>query len=220
MASKYELKTPDVSHLTTADFEKVYEPAEDSFLLLDCLQEEASFIRDLRPSICVEIGSGSGIVITALSQLLDNTALCVATDRNPHAAMCTQRTSRQNGCQIEVVTSDLLNPFQDRFCGAVDILIFNPPYVVTPSEEMTSSGIEASWAGGIDGREVTDRLLPLVASLLSPLGVMYLITIRENKPHELMKWVSNMGLESKVVLERRAGPEHLSVLKLFRAEIR
>lgn len=48
MDSNYEVKTPDFSHLTSADFEHVYEPAEDTFLLLDSLQEEASFIQHMK----------------------------------------------------------------------------------------------------------------------------------------------------------------------------
>ena len=41
-------------------------------------------------------------------------------------------------------------------------------------------GIEASWAGGEKGREVTDRFLPHVHQLLSPQGLFYLIIIKEN----------------------------------------
>ena len=44
----------------------------------------------------------------------------------------------------------------------VDILIFNPPYVPTPADEVGSKGIEAAWAGGEDGRVVIDRFLPLL----------------------------------------------------------
>jgi release factor glutamine methyltransferase len=51
-----------------------------------------------------------------------------------------------------------------RLRGKIDILIFNPPYVVTPQEELEEAqrkkDIEASWAGGKDGIEVLLRLLP------------------------------------------------------------
>jgi len=44
----------------------------------------------------------------------------------------------------------------------VDVLIFNPPYVPTPDEELGTTDIVASWAGGSDGRVIIDRFIPLV----------------------------------------------------------
>ena len=40
--------------------------------------------------------------------------------------------------------------------------------------------IVASWAGGVKGREVMDRLFPQIPHLLSPSGVFYLLALKEN----------------------------------------
>ncbi len=63
---------------------------------------------------------------------------------------------------IDVIQCDLLGPLLPRLHGAVDVLLFNPPYVPTPDEEVARGGIAAAWAGGNRGRMVTDRLLPAV----------------------------------------------------------
>jgi len=73
------------------------------------------------------------------------------------------------------VLGDLDGPFASRLRGQVDVLVFNPPYVPTEPDEVGSSGIEAAWAGGINGRQVIDRFLPRIASLLSPRGRLYMV---------------------------------------------
>lgn len=50
------IPTPDLSHLTRADYDLVYEPAEDTFILLDALEQDADELKRLRPSICLEVG--------------------------------------------------------------------------------------------------------------------------------------------------------------------
>lgn len=48
--------------------------------------------------------------------------------------------------------------------------------------QVGSHGVEAAWAGGRNGREVMDRFFPLAPDLLSPRGLFYLVTIKENNP--------------------------------------
>ncbi|KAJ8021012.1 HemK methyltransferase family member 2 [Holothuria leucospilota] len=208
--------TPDYSHLSVTDFDDIYEPAEDSFLLLDALEKDVDFLNSLSPLICLEVGCGSGIVITFLRQILVAPCLCLAVDRNPKAAQCTMRTGEQNHVQVEVVTSDLLNSFQPKLDGKVDVLVFNPPYVVTPPEEVEVDGLARSWAGGINGRQVLDRLLPDVHKLLSPKAVFYLVTTEENRPDEIKQLLQQDGFHSTTVLQRKSGPERLSVIKFER----
>jgi release factor glutamine methyltransferase len=51
-----KMPTPELGHLTAADFERVYEPAHDTFLFLDALQQDESFLRARQPLICLEVG--------------------------------------------------------------------------------------------------------------------------------------------------------------------
>ncbi|XP_014743961.1 PREDICTED: hemK methyltransferase family member 2 isoform X2 [Sturnus vulgaris] len=142
-----------------------------------------------RVEICLEIGSGSGVVSTFLaSSILGPSALYICTDINPMAAYCTQETALLNNVHLQPVITDLVKGLSPRLNGKVDLLLFNPPYVVTPSEEVKSHGIEASWAGGKQGREVMDRVFPLVPDLLSPGGLFYLVTIKENNPGGHCPW--------------------------------
>ena len=91
--------TPSLGHLSSTDYERVYEPAEDTFLLMDALEKDTDFLMSRRcvrrttqrlrycpecsracvnnvyicirrPTFCLEIGSGSGTVITFLANLL------------------------------------------------------------------------------------------------------------------------------------------------------
>ena len=40
--------TPDFSHITKEDLEHIYEPAEDTFLLLDALEKDVHTLQDLK----------------------------------------------------------------------------------------------------------------------------------------------------------------------------
>ncbi|XP_054668097.1 methyltransferase N6AMT1 isoform X1 [Grus americana] len=209
------LPTPRYDHVgPDGPFRDVYEPAEDTFLLLDALEQDAARLREARVEICLEIGSGSGVVSTFLaSSIIGSSALYICTDINPMAAYCTLETALLNNVHLQPVITDLVKGLSPRLNGKVDLLLFNPPYVVTPSEEVESHGIEASWAGGKKGREVMDRVFPLVPDLLSPGGLFYLVTIKENNPDEILETMKKHGLEGTRVLSRQAGQEMLTVLK-------
>uniref|UniRef100_A0A8C8E584 Methyltransferase HEMK2 n=1 Tax=Otus sunia TaxID=257818 RepID=A0A8C8E584_9STRI len=208
------LPTPRYEHVgARGPFRAVYEPAEDTFLLVVRWEVMAGQLRG-EVEICLEIGSGSGVVSTFLaSSIIGSNALYICTDINPLAAYCTLETALLNNVHLQPVITDLVKGLSPRLNGKVDLLLFNPPYVVTPSEEVKSHGIEASWAGGKKGREVMDRVFPLVPDLLSPGGLFYLVTIKENNPDEILEMMKKCGLEGTRVLSRQAGQEMLTVLK-------
>ncbi|KAK7694274.1 hypothetical protein QCA50_001454 [Cerrena zonata] len=91
------IPTPNLSHLTKEDYEFVYEPAEDTYILLDALEEDAKELREIRPLVSLEIGSGSGCVTSFIGSILGSTnTLYLTTDINVYAGRCTARTGHQN----------------------------------------------------------------------------------------------------------------------------
>uniref|UniRef100_A0A2I2YRN2 Methyltransferase HEMK2 n=1 Tax=Gorilla gorilla gorilla TaxID=9595 RepID=A0A2I2YRN2_GORGO len=173
----------------------VYEPAEDTFLLLDALQVAAAELAGVE--ICLEIGAGSGVVSAFLASMIGPQALYMCTDVNPEAAACTLKTARCNKVHIQPVITDVVK---------FDLLVFNPFYVATPPEEVGSHGIEAAWAAGRNGQEVMHRFFPLVPDLLSPKGLFYLVTIKENNPEEIWKIMKTKGLQGTTALSRQGVP--------------
>ncbi|KAJ8327904.1 hypothetical protein BDV3_005245 [Batrachochytrium dendrobatidis] len=213
--------TPDISHISRDQYQSVYEPAEDTFLLLDALEKDRNILLDIQPTIALEIGSGSGCVTAFLGALLGSSnTLFLCTDINDFAAKTTLKTGQANKIQIDAVITSFTSSLHQRICHNIDVLIFNPPYVVTTSDEVGSHGIEAAWAGGIDGREVIDKFLPLVSQLLSKQGQCYLVLIKENRPEEIMQHMLDIyNLHSEIVLKRKAGFEGLFVVRFYRSAI-
>lgn len=92
-------KLPSLDHLTMEDFDHVYEPSDDTFLLCDALENDRERIAASCPDIVLEVGCGSGCVITFLSKLLKEEkipCLSLATDINLRAAAVTLRTAKEN----------------------------------------------------------------------------------------------------------------------------
>lgn len=163
--------TPSLSHFTRKDYLHIYEPQEDTFLLLDALEQELPALALLNPTLVLEVGyflnlsrSGSGCVSAFLGGLLPRSVL-MATDINADACTGTLETCARNNRTIDSIRSDLGAGFQARLEGLVDVLVFNPPYVVTAPSEVGSHCIDAAWAGGINGRQVIDRFMPIAAVL-------------------------------------------------------
>ena len=126
---------------------------------------------------------------------------------------------------IEPIVASLARPLSSRLGQAVDILVFNPPYVPTSDDEVDTAqhgaGIAGSWAGGADGMQVTDTLLRQVdvsvciflrqrpvfshalvmypQGLLSPRGRFYLVAVKQNNVPKVEEFMSEaFALQSEV----------------------
>lgn len=211
---------PSLDHVKMSDFEQVYEPSDDTFLLIDgiLLALQEGEIRHIHTTL--ELGCGTGVPTIFLGkQLLDDdrsSCVHIVTDINPRALQVAQETATANSLSsLEAVECDLASALLPRCKHGVDVLLFNPPYVPTPNDEVGGNGIEASWAGGVNGRVVVDRAIPQIVELLSkPNGVGYMITVDDNRPEELQARFRTLGLDMVPWVRRRARNEYLTVQRI------
>jgi release factor glutamine methyltransferase len=211
---------PSLDHLKMKDYEEVYEPSDDTFLLIDGLQlalKEGEICID-KTHTTLEIGCGTGVPTVFLARQIVGAASClhIVTDINPRALHVAKATAAANGVpSLEAIECDLASALLPRWEHGVDVLIFNPPYVPTPNDEVGGNGIEASWAGGLNGRVVIDRAIPQIAKLLSkPRGVGFMITVDDNLPEDLQKQFHSLALRMEPWVRRRARNEYLTVQKI------
>ena len=132
--------------------------------------------------------------------------------------LATQATAARNGVSINVFECTYDSPpffaqLATSLLGSIDILLFNPPYVPTPSAEVGRKDISAAWAGGLFGREVIDRFMLVAESMLSTTGRLYVIALEANlrtaSGSMLTAWPN---LNARIVMTRQAGIELLHVI--------
>lgn len=89
---------------------------------LNCLKTNLLKIvfQKLQPTICLEIGCGSGVVSTFLSKHLNEIqrkAIVFSTDINPRALTVTVRNASENGADVNCVQTNLVDALKQRLNG-------------------------------------------------------------------------------------------------------
>ena len=100
---------PSLEHASMKDYFDVYEPSDDTYLLLDGMmidlqqeqqQQDDNERRKEKTLIIMEIGTGSGVPITYLAKQLQIHGYhyyAIATDINPKALQFAKKTAIENG---------------------------------------------------------------------------------------------------------------------------
>ncbi|GEQ70985.1 hypothetical protein JCM33374_g4666 [Metschnikowia sp. JCM 33374] len=215
------LPTPYIKNLD----DRVYDPAEDSFLLLDSLEKCIVELQKRQFPVVCEIGAGSGIVSTFLKVNIFPHGVFFATDVNPVACDTIVSTVKENDVKSNFKTVDV---FQMSLTTgirpkSVDVLVFNPPYV--PAEEVPAipetaddyTWLDLALLGGSDGMVVTWKVLYNLNEILSRGGVAYILFCARNHPDNVAEVMRARGWNVRTVLNRKAGWEVLSVLEFKRA---
>ncbi|MCS7120303.1 MAG: class I SAM-dependent methyltransferase [Nitrososphaerota archaeon] len=172
-------------------FDGVYEPAEDTFLIAESLE-------DFEAKDVLEIGTGCGILSIISAEKAEKV---VATDVNPVALRCAKFNAKVNGVheKIDFIQGDLFGPL--RRGTSFDMILFNPPYL--PTEEAPSDWIDYAWSGGQNGRSVIDRFLGQVSQHLKPGGRILLAQSSLSNIELTMRKLELQGFETNILKEKR-----------------
>lgn len=181
---------------------QVYEPAEDSFLLEECILEE-----NLEGKKCLDMGAGSGILSEAM--LKKGANLVYAIDINYKALLASQKRNSDYKNKMKFIESDLFEKLKGE---EFDFITFNPPYV--PSEEIKWKDLD----GGKKGREIIDKFITQFVGHLSSTGVCLLLISSLNNYEEVKEEITKKGLFVNVIARQKLFFEELMVLKITKKE--
>jgi release factor glutamine methyltransferase len=180
------------------DVESVYQPAEDSRLLAETVVGYLD--GDER---VLDVGTGSGFVGRRVAEATDATVL--ATDLNPHAC----RQAADEG--LQVVRANLLDPLS---AGAVDVVVFNPPYLPTSPDRESEDWMQRALSGGESGRAVVEPFLADLRRVLAPGAEAFLLVSSLTGIEAVRDHARANGLTTMGIAEEAHPYERLVVLRL------
>ncbi len=171
----------------------IYEPEEDSYLMLEALKEK---LKDKNLKI-LEIGVGSGFILNGLRIL--GFANLEGVDINPEAVdFCKKK-------KLNVWVSNLFSEVKMKY----DVILFNPPYLPKDCNEDSESSLITS--GGIQGSEILNEFLSKSQNYLLPNGKIYVLI------SSITKGINWKGLRKIKIKEKKLFFEKLEVWELSKS---
>lgn len=201
----------EMFHFNGLDIElhlEVYDPAEDSFLLLETLHIDPG-------DAVLEIGTGCGFIALECAR---QGAHVICTDINPFAVTLAKHNIKRNQHllkgDIEVRKGDLFSVIKE---GEVfDVIVFNPPYLPTSNEEKVGDWFDKAIDGGKDGLAVTKRFIAGVRACLSQNGRAYFVFSTLSNRSKLENYFKQKKIKYEVVSHSRFDSEVIEIYCLHR----
>ena len=205
MDKKFEFKG-----LTIYLHPEVYEPAEDTFLLIDVI--------DIKPEDFVfEIGTGTGI-IGLYCAMIGADVIC--SDINPYAIELTKRNFLVNQNLLKgnfEVRNGSFFSVLDKY-EKFDKIIFNPPYLPTKSKDIVggSGWFDKAVNGGTDGLLQTQKFIKHLSKYLKKEGAGYFVFSSLSDRKKLDYIISKAGLDLEILKRQNFDDEQLDICKIIK----
>jgi release factor glutamine methyltransferase len=184
---------------------EVYDPAEDSFQIIESIQIK------INDSV-FEIGTGCGLIALECARL---GAKVICSDINPYAIKLVKQNYNENKYKlkglIDIRYGDLFTVLNKN--EIFDIIIFNPPYLPIDKNDFITKEdwINIATNGGIDGLELIVKYLKGLKTHLKKNGKAYFTFSSLSNRKKLNNYLKKSGLKYRVVTSKKYEDEKIDV---------
>ncbi len=172
----------------------VFTPPSDSWLVVDEVRRGGM----ARDASVLDVFTGSGVL--AIAAALAGARDVTAVDVSRRAVLTVRLNARLNGVGVRALRGDVFGPVRGR---RFDLILANPPYVPSASEDVPARGAERAWEAGHDGRALLDRFCPDVAAHLTPGGRVLIVQSSLSGESQTLEALERGGLQPEVIARHR-----------------
>jgi release factor glutamine methyltransferase len=187
---------------------EVYEPAEDTFLLVDALDVKSD-------DSVFEIGTGSGLIGLYCASIGCDV---ICSDINPIAVELVKKNLLMNKERIigsfEVRLGDMFSVLNigDEF----DIVVFNPPYLPTSKEEKVGGWFDKAVDGGVNGLDLTTRFIEVLSNYVKKDGKAYFVFSSLSDQEKLENVLDKNDFEFEIKKSCKFNNEELMIYCIYK----
>ena len=166
--------------------------------------------------IAIEPCTGSGAIACAVATETQ-AARVIATDISQAAVALASDNAARLGAPVTVLLGDLLDPVPADLQGRVDVIVSNPPYLAAGElddrePEVVDWDPHQALVSGPTGFEVTDRLVALARTWLSP-GGWLLLEIDSSRAAGTAERAAAAGLDAVGIVADLTGADRIVVAR-------
>jgi len=172
----------------------IYEPEEDSFLLL-------KYIKDYAKGKVLDLGSGSGILA---EESLKYTKKVLAVDIDKNVVKYLNKKG------IKARYSDLFSNINEKF----DLIIFNPPYL--PEDELEDLESKKITTGGKYGYEIIEKFFFKINNYLNKNGKILIVFSSLTNKNKINKIIKENNFKFKLLESKKLFFEELYCYLIYK----
>lgn len=196
-------------------YENIYEPCEDSELLLEIALSEIKKLKIHNLKIC-EIGVGSGFIISNIAKEYPNNNF-YGTDINSDAIKFTKNEFKKISTKINLHKTNLLVDINEKF----DLILFNTPYLPCEEGEKFKDLTLKDKAiyGGKHGYEVIEEFIYQIYDKLNNDGFVLMLFSSQSNFQYIKEILKLNFFDFEIIDKKTIFFEDLYVLKIKFSDI-